>query len=249
MWEIYDRLLGQVQSKARIQYARAGEHWVLVQTDDGAVGVAAVQQGRTGRPLCGDEYSGMPLTEAAKLIKSWDLEKAALGLAAINSFINRSSCFPLCGEADAFLRYRDRAKGKKVAVVGRFAYLEDRLAPICDLSVLERSPGAEDYPDPACEYILPGMDIVFITGCTVSNKTLPRLLQLTEHAFTVIAGPSTPMSDVLFEFGANALCGFCVTEERLCRQAVEGNHSVFPSGRMVCLEAFPGAVREGMQDE
>ena len=236
MWELYDRLLENVQSDARIQHAQAGGHWVLVKTDYGTVGVAAVHQGRTGELLRAEEYIGMPLTEAAKLVKSWDYEKAALGLAAINACINRNSRFPERGEPDAFLRYRDRAKGKKVAVIGRFAYLEERLEPICDLSVLERKPGAKDYPDAACEYILPEMDLVFITGCTVSNKTLPRLLQLSEHAFTVIAGPSTPMAETLFEFGADALCGFCVTDEKKCKQAVGRNQSVFPSGRMVCLE-------------
>ena len=236
MWKMYDALLEQVQAEDRIELVQAGGHWVLVKTEQGAIGMAAVQTGRTGQPLHTEAYSGMRISEAAKLVKSWDYEKAALGLAAINAHLNRNSQFPDCGEPDAFLRYRNRARGKKVAVIGRFAYLEERLEPICELSVLERKPGAKDYPDAACEYILPEMDLVFITGCTVSNKTLPRLLQLTEKAFTVIAGPSTPMTDALFRFGADALCGFCVTDEEKCRQAVQNNSSVFPSGRMVCLE-------------
>ena len=108
------------------------------------------------------------------------------------------------------------------------SYLENRLEGLCDLHVLERLPGERDYPDAACEYLLPDMDVVFITGCTVSNKTLPRLLQLSKEAFTVISGPSTPMAPELLQMGADALCGFCVTDERaaLC---VSGK----PAGRAV----------------
>ena len=178
----------------------------------------------------------MSLNEAAELVKSWDFEKASFGLAAVNAICNQSDRFPDCGEPDAFLRYRDRAEGKKVGVVGRFPYLEKRLKPICRLSVLERTPHAEDYPDSACEYILPEMDIVFITGCTISNKTLPRLLQLSQNAYTIITGPSTPMSEVMFDFGVDALCGFCVTDEKGGILAAEDRQAIFTCGRMVCLE-------------
>ena len=236
MWELYDALLDQIRTNDRIQYVRSGESWVLLKTEIGAFGVAAVQEGRRGLPLCAESCSDMTLRDAAELVKSWDYEKASLGLAAINSVFNISSRFQDCGEPDAFLRYREMAAGKKVGVVGRFPYLEKRLQPICSLYVLERNPGPEDYPDSACEYILPDMDIVFITGCTISNKTLPRLLQLSQNAYTILTGPSTPMSDVLFHYGVDALCGFCVTDEQSAIAAAQNRQGIFSCGRMVCLE-------------
>lgn len=236
MWELYDAILSGVQSEDRIKTVHTGPSWVMVSTEQGKIGVAAVQYGRSGRPVQAERYVGLPVTDAARLVKSWDFEEAALGLAAINTCLNRAERFPDCGEPDAFLRYRGRAEGKKVAVIGRFAYLEERLKPICDLYVLERTPNAEEYPDPACEYILPEMDLVFITGCTTSNKTLPRLLQLTQNAYTIITGPSTPMSEALFEFGADALCGFCTTDEEKGIRAVREGQGIFASGKMVCLE-------------
>ena len=236
MWEMYDALLDGIDTDDRIQFVCAGESWVLLKAENGTMGVAAVQEGRNGAPLCSESFAGMPLPEAAALVKSWDFEKASLGLAAINSIYNRNERFPDCGEADAFLRYRDRAKGKKVGVVGRFPYLEKRLNPICQLYVLERNPGAEDYPDSACEYLLPEMDLVFITGCTVSNKTLPRLLQLSQNAFTVLTGPSTPMSERMFEFGVDSLCGFCVTDEENAQLAAQNRQGIVTCGRMVCWE-------------
>ena len=236
MWEMYDSLLSQIKTEDRIQSIHVGESWILVRTEAGLVGVAGAHHRRYGPRLCADDYVGTSLGEAAALVKSWDFEKASLGLAAINTFINRSVRFPYCGEPDAFLRYRDRANGKKVGVVGRFPYLEKRLKPICNLFVLEREPGPEDYPDSACEYLLPEMDIIFITGCTVSNKTLPRLLQLSQNAYTILSGPSTPMSEVLFDYGVDALCGFCVAEESAGNPSAMERQGIFNCGRMVCLE-------------
>ena len=54
--------------------------------------------------------------------------------------------------------------------------IEELIAPLCRLSILERDPVLGDYPDSACEYILPEQDYVFITGMTLVNKTLPHLL-------------------------------------------------------------------------
>ena len=68
MWKMYDALLEQVQAEDRIELVRAGRHWVLVKTEQGAVGVAAVQTGRSGQLLHPGEYSGMRILEAAKLV-------------------------------------------------------------------------------------------------------------------------------------------------------------------------------------
>lgn len=123
-----------------------------------------------GAALDEARFIGMPLREAAAFSKSWELEEASVGVAAINAWHNRAAWLPVRENADAFLRYRSRAEGKRVGVIGRFAYLEKRLEPICDLYVIERQPGAKDYPDAACEYLLPEMDAVFITGSTAANK-------------------------------------------------------------------------------
>lgn len=178
----------------------------------------------------------MPLKQAAAFVKSWDFREAALGLATINASVNRRERFGSQENPDAFLRFRDRCEGGKVAVIGRFAYLEKRLEGLCDMYVLERAPSGDDYPDPACEYLLPDMDVIFITGSTVQNKTMPRLLELSKDAFTIISGPSAPMDDVLFQMGADALCGFCVTKPDVCERAVTNCAGIFASGDMVCVE-------------
>ncbi len=240
MWTLYNRLIERAAIGDAVACALQGESWTMVKTRAGHIGVAATHPARSGKRLDCAAVAGMPLGEAAGLVKSWDFEQASFGLAAINAVVNDAGTLPVTENPDAFLRVRDRCEGKKVAVIGRFAYLETRLKGLCDLYVLERMPGERDYPDMACEYLLPDMDVVFITGCTVSNKTLPRLLRLSKDAFTVISGPSTPMDGVLLQMGADALCGFCVMDEAAARAAVSDCAGIFKSGRMVCIEKENG---------
>ena len=246
MWTLYDRLIARARQRAgedTVAYAMQGENWMLVKTAHGRLGVAATHPTRTGKPLDCGSVAGMRIADAAQLVKSWDFERASFGLACINAVINDAGTLPVTENPDAFLRYKDLCLGKKVAVIGRFAYLENRLEGLCDLHVLERLPGEKDYPDAACEYLLPEMDVVFITGCTVSNKTLPRLLQLSKNAFTILSGPSTPMDEALLAMGADALCGFCVTDEAAAKRAAGDCAGLFVSGRMVCIEKEKEAHR------
>ena len=137
---------------------------------------------------------------------------------------------------DAFLCYQDLVRGKKVASVGHFAYLENRYAGLCELSILERDQRRGDYPDTAAEYLLEDQDYVFITGSTLINKTLPRLLQLCGSARVILCGPSTVMSEALFAWGVDDLAGFMVENADACREFISlDSASVFESGKMVRL--------------
>jgi hypothetical protein len=176
----------------------------------------------------------------ASLVASWDELDSCLGVAALNSVINtrahldglRGECEVEASEMSSFSFLRERVAGKKVAVVGHFPGLES-LADECELSILERTPSAGDYPDPACEYILPEQDFVFITGTTLINKTLPRLLELSRGAFVALVGPSVPLSPVLFSYGVDLLGGTVVVDEERLRRVIEeaaGAGEIFKNG-------------------
>ncbi|MDY6932031.1 MAG: DUF364 domain-containing protein, partial [Halobacteriota archaeon] len=69
---------------------------------------------------------------------------------------------------------------------------------------------------------LPKADIVAITGSAVVNKSMERLLELSS-GFTVILGPTTPMSPVLFDYGADILAGCrVINSDRLIKKVSEG---------------------------
>jgi uncharacterized protein (DUF4213/DUF364 family) len=120
--------------------------------------------------------------------------------------------------------------------VGRFPTLEP-LQDVCDLTVLERTPGGSDLPDVACEYVLPEQDCVCITGTAVSNKSLPRLLELSRSAYTVLVGPSFPLSGVWIDYGVDMLAGTVVTDTGGARHAAqEGAHRRLFSDGVVKVE-------------
>ncbi len=235
MWEIYDALIEAVPADSTVQASLAGLHWFAVRSD--GMGLAMTpREGDACLPRAG-EVAGMRTRDLAGCVRSWSLHEAALGLAAINSALNAGVCPEKQPDEDVFTCLLDELRGRKVAVVGHFRNLE-RVAAVCDLSILERRPQPGDFPDPACEWILPEQDFVFITATTLINKTLPRLLQLSRKARVVLCGPSTPLTPKLLEFGIEMLGGLVVEDEARVWNVIQegGQHGIFSNGsRMVKL--------------
>jgi hypothetical protein len=240
-WKIYDDLLAAVPADVTVKECLAGLSWFLVRSLGTGV---AMRPRELDEPVRGaGGIAGMKVRELAERVKCWSNYDAAMGLAAINSVLNtqqqaQANCGVLlneCANEDVFNHLQDQLRGKKVAVVGHFHNLE-RLAPVCELSILERIPQKGDFPDPACEYILREQDFVIMTATTLINKTMPRLLELSRGARIVVAGPTTPLHPVMFEHGIEMLGGLIVDDEPRAWKAVgEGGREVlFSSGaRMV----------------
>ncbi|MDR0451830.1 MAG: DUF364 domain-containing protein [Treponema sp.] len=262
MWELYDTLIKSIPPDCRVDEAIPGEHWTMVRSGKG-VGLAMTLHEDTrpnilslppGRPFC----KGMPLAELAEAAKSWNFAEASLGMAAISAYWNSPEREFVAaalerGDTEAFGAWRGRVAGKRVAVIGHFLHLEKSLAPFCELSILERRPGPGDYPDSACEYLLPFQDFVFATGVTLINKTLPRLLELAGEAGIILAGPSVPMAPPLFGRGVRDLQGLLVTDPELCAAIVRGERpelTVFGAGRRVSVpgEGPPRAAAAGGEE-
>jgi uncharacterized protein (DUF4213/DUF364 family) len=109
---------------------------------------------------------------------------------------------------------------------------------VCELSILEKRPIPGDYPDSACEFLLPTQDFVFATGVTLINKTFPRLLALSRKTAFILVGPSVPLAPFLFDYGVRDLQGFVVTDPERCRKVVNRESQcglIFDCGKMVSL--------------
>ena len=217
MWDIYDELIKAVPDDLYVEDCIVGLSWILVRSK--ATGMAMTMNGGE-QPVRGSgSLVGMGVKDLAEYIKSWNFLEAGIGLAAINSALNTAekaerfsgASLPEHTKLDAFKFFLPEIKGKKVAVIGHFPNLEE-IAPFCNLSILERLPQDGDFPDPACEYILPEQDFVFSTGTTLINKTFPRLLELSKNAKFILVGPSTPLHSPLFERGVDVLAGTVVDD-------------------------------------
>jgi uncharacterized protein len=208
--------------------------WTSVLTDGGSVGVALTSAQGLDESILPGSVSGTDLRTAARWLLNWNYYEAAIGCAAVNAAVNTRENveqmtqrpiedFAVRGAA-LFERIAGRFAGRRVAVIGHFPGLR-RLGDECDLTILERRPGLGDTPDAACEYLLRQQDCVCISGTAVTNKTLPRLLELSRPAYTVLAGPSTPLSHVWFDYGVDLLAGAVVTDPQRVRACVqEGAH-------------------------
>ena len=220
MWKIYDELIDAVPNDLKVSDCCVGINWTLVKSK--TTGIAMTPMEGHGSISMASGIVGMGVQELARYIKSWNNYEAAVALAAINSALNTEervkqltgrsvSSHPL---TNAFEYYHDLFLGKKIAVIGHFPDL-DRLSEICELSILERRPRDNDFPDPACEYLLPLQDYVLITATTLINKTLPRLLELSRNSTVILVGPSTPLTPQLFSFGISTLAGSVVTDSKV----------------------------------
>ncbi len=241
MWDIYDELIAAVPSELRVTDCLVGVCWTMVHSL--STGMAMTMDNDMGFIRGSGSLVGMRVRELAEYVKSWNNLEAGIGLAAINSAINTvERAEEYAGyqrsrqvEGSAFQAFRQELQGKKVAVIGHFPGL-DELKEWCQLSILERNPQQGDLPDPACEYILPNQDYVFLTATTLINKTFPRLLELSKEAKVILVGPSTPLHPSLFERGVEVLAGSVIEEKGLWTYIREGGMGpgVFKRGcRMV----------------
>lgn len=227
MWELYDALIEGIPSHIKVDYVVVGPVRTLVYA--GNLGMASTINCKRERELKIDRLEGKSLRDIASLVKSWNYVESGIGLAAINAHYNNiknlGANSMVKANLDAFENFKPLVHGKKVAVIGHFESAVSLYSNICELSIIEREPKDGDYPDPASEFLLPEQDFVFVTGMTFSNKTLPRILQLSREARTILMGPSVPLAPVLFEYGVEALSGFCVTDSTGCLESVESGEA------------------------
>jgi uncharacterized protein (DUF4213/DUF364 family) len=245
-WDLYDTLIAGIPEDRVIDRVIPGGRWTMVRSGSGT-GLAmtiAPRLIRETRPrTLPPSLEGYPLRKLAEASKSWNFVEAALGVAAINAFWNSPEHPAVAGtlkneDKSAFAAWRERAAGKKAAVIGHFPDLEKSIGMVCELSILEKRPQGGDYPDSACEFLLPQQDLVFATGVTLINKTLPRLLGLSNSAEFILVGPSVPLCPRLFDFGARDLQGFVVTNPELCGEIILGNRQdlcIFDAGKRVSI--------------
>jgi hypothetical protein len=147
-----------------------------------------------------------------------DQARREVGAAALNALLGaRLTGQPERGVAlgaenglDLVLRL---SQGKGLVMVGRFPYLDKGRLAASRYAVLELDPQGDDLPAAAAPEVLPQADVVGITGSTLANGTLEGLLALCRpEATVVLIGPTTPLSAVLFDYGADVLCGVLVDD-------------------------------------
>ena len=245
MWEIYDRLIEGIPEDLRVTACVSGSNWTMVRSGE-RCGTAMTVRGHNAVDRLPIDVNNATLKETAALAKSWNFRLATIGMAAINAWYNTMEHARALGHKDekdengmnAFDYMVEGLAGKKVTMIGHFPNIEKLTEGKAGIRILEREPSGADFPDSACEYLLPESDAVIITGSAFTNKTMPRLLELSRNAMTCVVGPSTPVSSILFDYGVDLISGFCskdpdLTENVVCQGVRRG---LFRTGTMVNCE-------------
>ena len=211
---LYDILIAGIDTDAVVTNTLMGECWTAVETEN-HFGMAMTTPVDTAPRMLDRNYCGMPLKELAAAAKSWNLTEAGFGMAAVNAFYNTPARLEQLGAFEPFDNYCTDGvdlKDKRIGVIGHLNMPSSVYEQSREVLILERNPRPGDYPDSACDFLLPQCDVVIMTASTLVNKTLPHLLSLCRNACTILAGPSAPMCPELLELGIDRIAGLVITD-------------------------------------
>ena len=152
----------------------------------------------------------IPVSELAGYINSDIFLEASIGLAVINALL------PVPENPDrgnAFNMIQAKSRDKNLGFIGHFHFADRLKAGTKNCWVFEKNPQGDDLDESKMDEFLPRCDIVVITGQTLMNGTLDRILELSPDAYKLMLGPSAPLSPVLFDYGIDAIGGVRVLEK------------------------------------
>ena len=213
-FELYDILLDGIDTAAPVTGTQMGQCWTAVETAE-HFGMAMTTPVDTAPRLLSGDYTGMSLRELAAACRSWNLTEAGYGMAAVNAFYNTPAHLAQLNAYEPFDNYCTDGldlRGRHIGVVGHLNMPPSIREQAASVRILERSPRPGDYPDSACDWLIPQCDVVIMTASTLVNKTLPHLLELCKNAYTILAGPSCPLCPGLLELGIDRIAGLVITE-------------------------------------
>jgi uncharacterized protein (DUF4213/DUF364 family) len=235
-------LLATIPQDAAVRTVLVGAHWTVVCSrhcgmastilGDKPHGHEKVRQvgqlhQKSARDLAEFARSDIPL-------------EASIGVAAINSLIEMDERQAVQVNAGDVLV--ERGAGKNVALIGHFPFIPKLRQAARQLWVIEQHPAEGEFPAQSAEELIPQADIVAITGTALINHTLDGLLALCpKNALVMVLGPSTPLSQVLFEHGVTMLSGTrVINEEAVLRTVAQGAHFPQVEGVRLLTVAKPG---------
>ncbi len=224
MKELFQSLIDALEP-GQVLDVKLGLHWTMVTAqvgDETRSGLA------TTLPSVGHHHRDWPdvrqpgqlqrlsARELATLVTSPSPVERSIGLAAINALLPRTPA--AWGDLNAEEVIARAGADGVVAIVGHFPFTERLRLRVGQLHVLELDPRGDDLPADQAPEVIPRADVLAITSVTLLNHTLDDLLALRRaDALTILLGPSTPMSPLLFERGIDILSGAVVTDSDAVR--------------------------------
>jgi len=203
--KILKNLVEKYHSNHKLKEIIAGKHNILVESEKG--GMAST----LSAPEPTEKYKLFEINELINLVFSNSLFETAIGIASLNSIIPVDNA--KIKQINAKNLLIEKGRGKNAAVIGHFPFVDKIGKNFNQFHVFEKNPINSDYHSDKIPELLPDADVVAITGSTFINKTFLDVMKYVNHkAFVIVLGPSTPISEILFDYGVNAVCGSLVSD-------------------------------------
>ena len=160
--------------------------------------------------------------DLARLILSPAGLEAAIGMAALNSALDVSPLENRLQQVNAFDVLLQRGENKNITIIGHFPFVEllKRKKVARNLWVFELKPKTDDdlLPEHIPEYV-PESDIVLMSGTSLIHHTFEAISSCFNASYNIMAGPSTPLSPILFDFGIDMISGTVVMDKEKARES------------------------------
>ncbi|HKM41060.1 MAG TPA: DUF364 domain-containing protein [Methanocorpusculum sp.] len=216
-----------------------GAHWTAVCSAHCGLATTIIGNDCHGQTTVVRDSGSLHLKSAQELAEYAQSEnplEASIGIAAINSLMEVNEHNAV--EINASEVLMEKGAGKNVALVGHFPFIPKLRKSVGNLWVIELNPIEDDYPAQSAAELIPQADIVAITASSLINHTMDNLLNLCDpDAQVIILGPSTPLSPVMFEHGANIIAGSRILDETAVLNCI-GQGAIFQQVSGVKLLTF-----------
>ena len=189
-----------------------GSHLIAVASR--RLGLAAhLTRAEHGEPSFAEKEMFTLVGRSARDLACWlmgeEWLEAGIGIASLNSLLEID--YDKLHEINAKHIIAERATGKNLLVVGHFPFVDSIRSSVRNLWLMEKQPGAECISEEEGYKLLPEADVVAITGSSLINHTFERIVSnCRSGSFKMMLGPSTPLSDLLFDYGLDAIGGALV---------------------------------------
>jgi uncharacterized protein len=236
MGTLLDTLLQQLPpGDIPVRNLLVGVHWTVVCSRRCGLASTLLGEGPHGHNRVRDvgNLHHKSAQELAGWVRSENQLEASIGMAAINSLLEIDESQVV--EVNAAEVLAREGKGKNIAIVGHFPFVDQLRTLARNVWVIEKHPHEGDLPEQAARDYLPQADVIAITGTTFINHTLDPLLKLCPTtALVMILGPSTPLSPILFNHGIHLISGALVVDETAAIQTIQQG-AIFPQVKGVRL--------------
>ncbi len=219
--EILTSIIDNIKDDAPVEEVTRGIYWTAVMSRHCGLSSTMIRDCSAEEAGMAPErpYADMTALELSRYALMPDISRASVGLAAINSIIEPD--YSRCVEKNASEFLIDHGRNGNVSVIGHFPFTDDLRRVAKNLWVIEKWQRPGDCSEGDAKRYLPVSDVVAISSTTLINHTLEGLLGLCpEDSITMLLGPTTPFSEVLFQYGIDVISGSRVLDKNVALQSI-----------------------------